>query len=152
MTRFSSLRVLGIALIAPALLVGVACGGDDDDGGTTAPTVATGGTSAPTTSGNASTSTEKQEVEILMKDNFFEPKEITVKAGSPVKIDTKNVGAAIHNMHILSQQGEGKDYSGDAMVNPGKDDDFEVTFTKKGTYKFQCDYHVPDMVGTITVN
>jgi plastocyanin len=32
----------------------------------------------------------------------------------------------------------------------GEESTFEVTFNAAGTYDFQCDYHVPDMVGTIT--
>jgi plastocyanin len=54
-------------------------------------------------------------------------------------------------MHVLSKDGEGKDFASDALVSPGQSSTFEVTFTKTGTYDFQCDYHLPDMVGTITV-
>jgi plastocyanin len=36
-------------------------------------------------------------------------------------------------------------------VNPEKESKFTVTFTKKGTVKFQCDYHLPDMAGEIVV-
>jgi plastocyanin len=74
-----------------------------------------------------------------------------VKAGQPVKFVVKNQGTNIHNMHILSQATEGKDFSSDLTVNPGAESEFTATFTKTGQVKFQCDFHVPDMVGTITV-
>lgn len=156
MVHFFSFRVLALtALAAATLAAGAACSGGDDDGGDAkAPaTVASSGTTAPAASGDsAAASTGADKVEIDMKDNVFATKEIAVKSGSTVTFDIKNTGQAIHNVHILSQQGEGKDYMSDAMINPGKSDSLEVKFTKKGTYKFQCDYHVPDMVGTITVS
>ena len=46
---------------------------------------------------------------------------------------------------------DGKDFSSNAIVSPGAENKFTVKLTKTGTYTFQCDYHVPDMVGTITV-
>ncbi len=152
MIRFRSVRTLALAAgVVAAVMLGTACGGDDDGAKPTKTIEA----KTPGGSGTAATapSTDKeQKVQVLYKDNFFDPKDITVPAGTKIKFETKNVGAAIHNMVILSKDGEGKDYSSDTMVLPGKESDFEVTFKKKGTYKFQCDYHVPDMVGTITVN
>ena len=86
-----------------------------------------------------------------MKDNLFDPKTLTLTAGKSVDIVVKNDGQAIHNMHILSEAKDGKDISSEAIVSPGKESKFTVKITKPGTYNFQCDYHVPDMVGTITV-
>ena len=88
---------------------------------------------------------------VLLKDNFYEPKTLTIPAGKTVEFVLKNEGAAVHNMHILSEAKEGKDLSSEALINPGKESKFKVKLTKPGTYNFQCDYHVPDMVGTITV-
>lgn len=90
-------------------------------------------------------------ITVLMKDNFFEPKELTVPVGKAVKITAKNEGIAIHNMQVLSKEAEGKNFESSTIVNPGAASTFEVKFTKPGTYKFQCIYHLPDMVGTITV-
>ncbi len=78
------------------------------------------------------------------------PVNITVSAGSTVTFELTNVGVALHNMHILSDNVEPKN----AMVQPiagGATANLVVTFPKKGAIKFQCDLHVPDMVGTITV-
>lgn len=153
MIGFSSVRTLALAAgIVSAVLLGTACGGDDTTTAIktkAAESVTPGG--AKTTAPATSTGDEKK-VEISMKDNLFDPKDVTVPSGVKIKISAHNVGAAVHNMHVLSQDGEGKDYTSDTMVNPGKTSEFEVTFKKKGTYKFQCDFHVPDMVGTITVN
>ena len=60
-------------------------------------------------------------------------------------------GQAIHDLHIMSQTAEGKDFMSNATVQPGESSTFTATFSKAGTLKFQCDYHLPDMVGTITV-
>lgn len=154
MIGFGSVRTLALAAgVLSAVLLGTACGGDDTTTAvkTKAAESTTPGGSKPTTAPATSTGDEKK-VEIDMKDNFFDPKDVTVAAGVKIKLTAKNTGAAVHNLHILSQAGEGKDYTSDTMVNPGKTSEFEVTFKKKGTYKFQCDFHVPDMVGTITVN
>ncbi|TAJ17001.1 MAG: hypothetical protein EPO65_12120 [Dehalococcoidia bacterium] len=91
-----------------------------------------------------------QTVAITLKDNVFEPKDITVEEGT-VTFEVKNTGAAIHNMHITSTPSEGKDFSSKPIIEAGSSDKFTATFTKKGIVKFQCDFHLPDMVGTITV-
>ena len=119
--------VVGLALIT----VGVACGGDRDD--------AKSATKGP------------QSFEVAMKDNVFEPKTFTVSAGQAVTFNLKNNGPSMHNMHILSDDSDPKG----ATTQPfeaGKTAQLTVKFPKKGTYKFQCDLHVPDMAGTITVN
>lgn len=98
----------------------------------------------------ASGASKAQTIAVTMKDNIFEPKEITVEKGA-VTIELKNAGAALHNMHIMSSGAEGKDFMSKATIEGGAADKFTATFTKPGTYKFQCDFHVPDMAGTITV-
>ena len=124
------------ALLALALVAGTACGGGAAGGKSDDKAPASGVSASPIT--------------IEMKDNVYNPKEITVPVGKSVTVTVKNTGIAIHNMHILSKDGEGKDISSAALVNPGADNKFEVRLTKAATYKFQCDYHLPDMVGTIT--
>ncbi len=98
----------------------------------------------------AAASAKAQTVAITLKDNMFEPKDITVEEGT-VTFEVKNTGAAIHNMHITSTAAEGKDFSSKPIIEAGSSDKFTATFTKKGVVKFQCDFHLPDMVGTITV-
>lgn len=105
-------------------------------------------TAAPSETGEPG---EAMEIEVDMKDNFFEPTEITVPANTPIQFKAKNTGTAIHNMHILSAATEGQDFSSDTVVAAGTESEFTATFTQAGTVQFQCDFHVPDMVGTITV-
>ncbi|MCK9518565.1 MAG: cupredoxin domain-containing protein [Dehalococcoidia bacterium] len=149
--KFSRFRAaLLLATLALSLVALSACGGDDDDdsNGATTPPITT-----PTSSGggNGDDNGEEQEITVSMGDNFFEPKEITVKVNQTIKFEAKNDGTAIHNMVILSEEAEGKNFSSDAIVQPGDESEFEAKFSKTGTYDFQCDYHVPDMVGVITV-
>ncbi len=140
----------GIAL----LVVGaaVACGGGSDNAVPTqsiqVKTPGSGATS-PATSGGSEKASES--VKISMKDNLFEPKTFLVPAGKSVEIEVKNNGAAVHNMRILSADKEGKDFSSNATMAPGAESKFVVKLNKPGTYKFQCDFHLPDMMGTITV-
>lgn len=109
-----------------------------------------GGSAATATKAASSGGGKAQTVAITMKDNVFEPKDITVEEGT-VTFEVKNAGAAIHNMHITSTPSEGKDFSSKPIVEAGTTDKFTATFTKEGIVKFQCDFHLPDMVGTITV-
>lgn len=150
MLIYRYLRLIAAGGMA-VFIVGVAAacggGGSDDEKPTAGIEVKTPG------SGGTSNGAEKpsESVEVSMKDNLFEPKAITVPAGKSVQIEVKNNGAAVHNMHILSADKEGKDFSSNATVAPGAESKFTVKLTKPGTYNFQCDYHLPDMVGTITV-
>ncbi|MBE7519469.1 MAG: cupredoxin domain-containing protein [Thermoflexaceae bacterium] len=144
--------VAAVGLLAS--LAGACGGGDSDDGikikGTE---TANGSDDKKDDDGKdgGDSSAGSTELTITMQDNFFEPKDVTVPVNKTVKITLPNKGSAIHNMHILSKPTEGKDFTGKTTVNGGETDRMEVKFTKKGVVKFQCDYHVPDMVGTITV-
>lgn len=148
-------RVAAVASVALLTVVLVSCGGggsDDgsgDDGGIAVPT-SSGGTTGSTPSGGGD-ATEGETFVVVMTDNVFTPNKITVPVNKKVTFVAKNQGAAVHNMKILSKATEGKEYASDAMVNPEKESKFSVTFKKTGTVKFQCDYHLPDMVGTIEV-
>ena len=145
-------RLARLALILPAalLLLGVAAacgGGDDDDTNGARPTA----TPAEANDDNGNGGGVGEPITIKLKDNFFEPKDITVPVNTTVAITVENKGVAIHNLHVLSKDVEGKDYTSDAIVNPGASSTFEVKFSQTGVFDFQCDYHLPEMVGTITV-
>ncbi|RJQ08197.1 MAG: hypothetical protein C4558_08380 [Dehalococcoidia bacterium] len=133
-------RAFAVAGLLASAVVLAACssGGDAKKNG--------GGSESKASSGAG----KAQTVAITMKDNAFDPKDITVEEGA-VTFEVKNAGAAIHNMHITSTAAEGKDFSSKPIIEAGTTDKFTATFTKKGTIKFQCDFHLPDMVGTITV-
>ena len=135
--------VAGLLLVPLA----AACGGDDEEGGSTI----TPGATATKGGDNGNGGGEAREIEVVMTDNVYTPKEIKVPVNTTIKFTANNKGTAIHNMHVLSKDSEGKDYSSDAIVNAGASSTFEVKFTKKGVVNFQCDYHVPEMVGKIVV-
>jgi plastocyanin len=133
-----AIAVLGLALGA--------CASDDDDAGGEA---TVGNINVATQPGGAAASGGT--ITVVMTDNKYTPNKIEVEAGKEITFVAKNQGAAVHNMKILSSKTEGKDFASDALVNPEKESKFTVTFTKKGTVKFQCDYHLPDMAGEIVV-
>jgi plastocyanin len=137
-TRPSRLIIPAIAL---AGLLFAACGGGDSDNGG-------GGNGNGDTPVPVDTVTE---ITVEMHDNFFEPESFAVKVGETVTITAPNVGAAVHNMVILGADGQTRLFSSDITVRPGDESVFEATFDAAGTYVFQCDYHLPEMVGTVVV-
>jgi len=93
---------------------------------------------------------------VVMKDNIFEPAELTVKAGASVAFDLKNEGVAIHNMRIAGPDGsyntDDDAVSDPQLVNAGGTATLDWTAPDQpGEIKFQCDFHQPAMAGTITV-
>jgi len=96
-------------------------------------------------------------IAVSMKDNIFEPAQLTVKAGASVTFDLKNEGVAPHNMRIAGPDGSyntGDDAVSDPqLVNAGET--AKVSWTapdQAGEIKFQCDFHVAlGMIGTLTV-
>lgn len=135
-----------LALLTGALLA-TACGGGDsgDD--------SNGDGAAATAAASGGSSDDLQEIEstILLKDNLFESATLTFPVGSKVTFKYDNVGLAVHNMIVQSQDVEGQNYQSPVAVNPGEKGEFEATFTKAGTFKFICVYHQPGMEGTITI-
>ena len=93
---------------------------------------------------------------VALKDNLFEQKDLTVKAGAAVTFELKNEGVAPHNMRIAGPDGS-YNTDDDAVSDPltiaggatGKVD--WTAPAEAGQIKFQCDFHQPAMAGTITV-
>lgn len=123
-------------LIAAALLFSpfAACGG----GGENSTPVGTPGTA----------------FNVTMEDNKFEPNTLLAVAGATITISLTNKGQATHNMRIAGEDGV-LNTDDDALSDPitivgGKDG--KVTWkapAKPGEYKFQCDFHLDAMTGTI---
>jgi plastocyanin len=96
-------------------------------------------------------------IAVSMKDNLFEPAELTVKAGEAVTINLTNDGVAIHNMRIAGADGkyntDDDGISDPDIVQSGGTAKLDWTApAQPGQVKFQCDFHVTvGMVGTITV-
>jgi plastocyanin len=79
-----------------------------------------------------------------MVDDAFQPKAITGKGGSTVKVVLKNTGSREHNFKIDSEKGV------DADVEPGKSATVTVKIPTSGTVQFYCEYHKGlGMVGTV---
>lgn len=151
-SRWAMVGGLGAAVLA----VAVGCGGAEDD--EAAPTMAARDADGKVIDGSGATSADSkaaggaaQTVVVVMKDNRFEPQEIAVEPGT-VTFEVKNEGSAMHNVHVMSRSAEGNDYMSKHIIEGGTTDKFTAVFTKSGTIKFQCDFHLPDMMGTINVN
>lgn len=132
------------ALLALALTV-AACGNDDDNNGANGDDGANGDNASGDT-GDAVT-----EITIEQYDNYFEPDEFTVQAGTTVTVTTVNEGQAAHNLVFKTADAEGQDFESEAFMGAGDEDTFEITVNEPGEYVFQCDYHLPEMVGTLYV-
>lgn len=100
-------------------------------------------------------------IAVTMKDNSFDPNEITVPAGSAVTFDIANEGGAIHNMHIAGPDGDfTEDFcegSGDPCSDPTRvrgGDAATLTWEvpgDPGEVDFRCDFHPQQMTGKITI-
>jgi plastocyanin len=83
-------------------------------------------------------------IKMNMVDDAFQPKAITGKAGSTVKVVLNNTGSHEHNFKIDSQK------AADADVKPGKTATVTVKIPTSGTVQFYCEYHKGlGMVGTV---
>ncbi len=147
-TKFSA----AAASLVLTMLLAAACGGGS--GATTQPQGAAGtsptATSAAVSSGAATPASAGGEITVVMKDNHFEPKQITVAVGQAVVFELKNQGTAIHNMDLPGEATGGKAAVG-SPLSPGSDEKLTATFPKAGTFQFVCDFHKPEMAGTINV-
>jgi plastocyanin len=141
------------ALLAVAALGLAACGSSDDNSssasasGTSSSSSSGGGGygsgGSKTTSSSASTGSGSGETKVNLVDNAFQPKTITGKAGSTVKVELKNTGKAEHNFSVDSQK-VSKD------VEAGEDATVSVKIPASGSVQFYCEYHKGlGMTGTL---
>ena len=137
------------ALMAVAVLGLAACGSSNDNSSSQASASSGGGgysksTSTNATSSNVATSNKSGEVKVQMVDDAFQPKTITGKAGSTVKVKLNNTGSREHNFKIDGQK------KADADVEPGKNATVSVKIPASGSVQFYCEYHKGlGMVGTV---
>jgi plastocyanin len=97
-----------------------------------------------TAASSSSSSSGEGEIKVNMIDDAFQPKVITGKPGSTVKVELKNTGSREHNFKIDSQK------QADADVEPGEDASVSVKIPTSGTVQFYCEYHKGlGMVGTL---
>lgn len=108
------LRTGGLLVLLAGLLVG--CGS------------ATSGSSSATSATEAAA-----EVRIAAKDDFFDPKTVTVPAGRPVKVTFVNEGQHVHEVEIKGLVNETK-------LQPGQSKSFTIT-PQQQVYKLYCEIH-----------
>jgi plastocyanin len=126
-------------LLAAALTLAVACGGDDGDGGSE--------TSTP--------AAEPSTLEIVMGDSFFDPDTFTVAASAQLTVTTPNEGILIHNLRFAgpdNRYNTDDDAAHEEYILAGETGTvvWEVP-GDPGEYDFRCDIHPDEMVGTATV-
>jgi plastocyanin len=91
--------------------------------------------------------------DVSMGDNFFEPKEFTVRRGQTVTFNLTNDGRAVHNMRIAGSDGRYNtaDDADSGLLRRGETAVLVWTApTAPGRVNFRCDLH-PEQTGTITV-
>jgi plastocyanin len=143
-------KITALMAIAALAIPLAACGSSSDNSSSTGSTAASGGgvygsgSSKKTTASSSSSSSSSGEVKVKMVDDAFQPKTVTGKAGSTVKVELKNTGAREHNFKIDSQK------QADADVEPGEDATVTVKIPTSGSVQFYCEYHKGlGMVGTV---
>ncbi len=89
------------------------------------------------------------------QDNLIVPNNLKVAAGEEITMKVNNTGAAIHNVRIAGLDGEyntDDDFVTDPVaVAAGAEGEFTFSMDTPGVYSFQCDFHIPNMWGAITV-
>ena len=142
--------LVGLIAMVALSLAATACGGSDGDGDN-------GDDGGPTDGAATAAADDGGPVsfDISLTDNVFEPKEYTVDEGAEVTFNITNDGTAIHNMRVAGADNAfntADDAVSDQIIAAGATSTVEWTAPdESGTYDFQCDYHLPDMSGTITV-
>jgi plastocyanin len=130
-----------LAILAPSTLA--ACG-DDDDG-------------QPSTTAAASTPAGGgMVIDVAMRDNVFDPNEVTVSPGAGITFNLTNEGVAAHNMRIAGPDGRYRS-DDDGVSDPDLSLSGETATlvwtapAEAGEIDFRCDLHPDIMVGTISV-
>ncbi|WP_462411515.1 cupredoxin domain-containing protein [Neobacillus sp. Marseille-QA0830] len=84
-------------------------------------------------------------VEVVLNDNYFNPKDITIPNGKATTLILKNLGMKEHTFTVEKLRI-------DTEIKPGKQETIIVKPTKSGTYDLICRYHSQEgMVGKVIV-
>jgi plastocyanin len=128
-----------VSVLALGILIAGALAGCGQDGTVTSPSAtATGGSSGGTQSG-------AQEVNIVAKDNMFEPKTYTAEAGKPIRITATNSGQNVHEVEV-------KDLLPETKLSPGQNKSIDLQSAQPGTYRVYCEIHEDEgMEGELVV-
>ena len=158
--RSPVLRRLAIAGLAVALAGGLltgatGCGGSDDGTLATQNQVSASPTPAITTTPLLSPATTPgaavTAIEMLARDNSFEPAAFRIPAGQEITLTLRNEGAALHDWQLLNV----RDSSGAAiktvLLQAGQSATLRFTVSTPGEYAYYCEVHPVDMRGRLTV-
>lgn len=84
-------------------------------------------------------------IEVGLKDDYFDPKVITISNGRTTTLILKNEGKKEHTFTV-------EKLGIDTEVQPGKEKTITVKTEKSGTYELICRYHFREgMVGKVIV-
>ena len=84
-------------------------------------------------------------IEVVLNDDFFNPKVITIPNGTTTTLILKNKGTKEHTFTV-------EKLGIDAEVQPGTEKNITVKPKKIGTYDLICRYHLQEgMVGKVIV-
>lgn len=116
--------------------------------------------------GTAANSTAPKTMTISMTEFQFQPQDITVNVGQPIKLVLKNNGTVLHDLvsmdakvEVMEEHGAEHDMAGmettlHAAVEPGQESTIEFKATQAGTYTFNCSvagHKEAGMVGKLIV-
>lgn len=120
---------------------------------TVAPTTAPSAPAATGASPAVGAASGPQTVTEVTTDNKFSVTAISAKVGQPLTVTVQNKGAAIHNWALSDAAGKAAatGTTAEPLVQPGQTDSITLTFTKAGTFDFQCQVHPTEMTGKVTV-
>jgi len=92
-------------------------------------------------------------IRVEMRNNFFSPSALTVRAGRDYLLELHNRDGEAHNLRIagIDNEYETDDDLVSDDVDPGKTGSLEVRIDQPGVYDFRSDSHLISMVGTLTV-
>jgi plastocyanin len=142
MSRTRLLTMITVPALAVALTVTAACGGNSKD-----PSAKSANAASAKVDGAAAAPASEQTV--VMLDNKFEPKDLTVKAGQEVTVIVNNKGGAIHNWRIMNAKGKDGKPIQTTLMPGGKTETLKFTIEKAGTYELVCDVHHAEMRGKL---
>lgn len=117
-------------------------------------------------SGGTAGTTESKTITLTMNEFQFQPAELTVNVGQPVKLVLKNTGTVLHDfvstdamVTVIEEHGAEHEMGGmhttmHAAVDAGQQSTLEFKATQAGTYTFYCTiagHKEAGMTGTLIV-
>jgi plastocyanin len=171
--RHGWFKASALAALAGTLIFAAACKDNNNNAAPTSAAASPAATSqtapttvAPTTAASAAATSAgatpalgggaaagAQTIDIVTTDNKFSVTTINAKVNQPLTITVQNKGAAIHNWALSDAAGKAAatGTTAEPLVQPGQTDSINLTFTKAGTFNYQCQVHPTEMTGKVIV-